>query len=47
MGETLKHDGRKCHKDDDELYEEVRFLVHGSESTVNEGVEIGNAQRTC
>ena len=47
MGETLKQDGSKCHKDENELYEEVRFLVHGSESKVNEGVEIGNTQRTC
>ena len=44
MGEALKQDGSKCHKDDNELYEEVWFLVHGSESKVNEGVEIGNTQ---
>jgi hypothetical protein len=47
MGETLQQDGNEYHKDATELYEEMWFLFHGLESEIDEGIEIGNTQRTC
>ena len=47
VGEALQKYGSEHGKDADELYKEVWFLFHGLESKVDEGVEIGNAQRAC
>ena len=42
MGEALEQDGCKEHCEAGELYDEMRLLVHGLESEIDERVEIGN-----
>ena len=45
MREALQQDGGQHCGDADKLYDEMRLLVHGSESEIDEGVEVGNAER--
>ena len=45
MREALQQDGGQHCGDADKLYDEMWLLVHGLESEVDEGVEVGDAER--